>query len=140
MKLYVRDEQNKIIGFREILEENERINKIIELEDQARKYKLKQKISLNEKDKNIRNMLFRFYGHKYVETMLEIDRLYKTPTYRYEDQFDFNVTPEKLEYFSFVSNKKKEKRKILNNTLKLKRNWTKKSDTKMITLDPEFYK
>lgn len=140
MKLYIRNDKNEIIGFREVLEENERLNKIIELEDEAKKFKFKQIVSLNEKNKDIRKMLFRFYGHKYVETILEIDKLYKTPTYRYDEMFNFHSQPEKLEFFSFISNEKKEKRKILNNTLKLKRNWTKKNDTKMITLDPEYYK
>ena len=108
MKIYIRNEKNEIIGFKEVLEENERLNKIIELENQAKKYKMKQIASLNEKKKDIRNMLFRFYSHKYLSIMLEIDKLYNTPTYKYEEMYNFNVQPERLECMSFVPKDKKE--------------------------------
>ena len=140
MKIYIRNEKNEIIGFKEVLEENERLNKIIELENQAKKYKMKQIASLNEKKKDIRNMLFRFYSHKYLSIMLEIDKLYNTPTYKYEEMFNFNVQPERLECTSFVPKDKKEKIKSLNNTYKIIREGNKRKDTSIITLDSEYYK
>ena len=140
MKLYVRNEKHEIIGFREVLEEHEKVNILSDLENKLHDCRRQRIMSEYEKNKFTRKMFIEYYDNKIIELINEINRIYDLPSYRHEILFNFNTQPEQLEFVSFVPESKKQKIKTMNTIYKMQRESKKHSDNRPITLDPENYK
>ena len=140
MKRFIRNENNEIIGTEEVMEENERLNELMNL---SKELNLIQKkiFKLQNGTSNIVNEdIIDFLMERQEKILNRINKLYRTRSYRYGELFNFNIIVDEFDAVSYVPESKKELVKARGVGYGIYRNGKKKSDNKPYTLDPKYYK